>query len=128
MTMKHSGNSAKEDVQLPVGQEATFKLKSGEKLALTDLPAGTVYTVKEKEANADGYTTVVVATGSTVINEKDGIYTIQKGANAVTVTNTRNEITPTDSILNVAPYAAALLLAIAAAALFFVKRRNSRAR
>ena len=124
MTMKHSGNSAKEDVQLPVGQEATFKLKS----ALTDLPAGTVYTVKEKEANADGYTTVVVATGSTVINEKDGIYTIQKGANAVTVTNTRNEITPTDSILNVAPYAAALLLAIAAAALFFVKRRNSRAR
>lgn len=128
VTMKHSGNSAKEDVELTVGQETAFKLKSGEKLALTDLPAGTVYTVKEKEANTDGYTTVVAAKGSAVTNEKDGIYTIQDGENAITVTNTRNEITPTGIILNIAPYAAALLLAVVAAVFFVVKRKNSYAK
>lgn len=127
VTSKHSGNAAKDDITLTVGQEANFTLKDGESLALTDLPKDTKYVLKETEANTENYTTTVTGDNTQKLDDS-GNFIIMDGANKVTFTNDRNEITPTGIILNVAPYAAAALLAIAAALLFFVKRRNSHAR
>ena len=36
---------------------ASFTLKGGQSLTASNLPAGITYTIKEKEANKDGYTT-----------------------------------------------------------------------
>lgn len=38
---------------------ASFTLKGGQSLTASNLPAGITYTIKEKEANKDGYTTTV---------------------------------------------------------------------
>ena len=48
---------------------AQFVLKHGESKTATDLPAGVTYTVKETEANQNGYATT--ATGDTGTIEKD---------------------------------------------------------
>ncbi len=45
---------------------ATFTLKSGDTITATGLPAGITYTVTEKEANQDGYTTTSTGSGGTI--------------------------------------------------------------
>lgn len=45
---------------------ATFTLRDGESLRADNLPAGTTYTVVEKEANQDGYTTTATGDAGTI--------------------------------------------------------------
>lgn len=119
---KHKQDQKTETVNVTVGQDTEFTLKHNEKLVLSNLPKETDYTLTEKEANQDGYTTTSTATVS-VKKDDNGNFTVKDGSNKVAFANARDGVTPTGILLNVAPYAAAFLLA-AAAVVFFIARKK----
>lgn len=95
----------------PVGA----KLKHGESVVIKGVPAGT--TVKIDETNADGY----------VVTYSDGVVNGSATINAnteITVTNTREAVSPTGIVMNVAPYVLLVVVAAAGCFVFLRKRRE----
>ncbi len=87
--------STEEAIMAAVGNNGTaavekeFTLKHNQSLEIGGLPAGTLYTVKEKEANTNNYVTVVE--GSAQITSEGGSGVIEeKTASQVTFTNKLN--------------------------------------
>ena len=123
----HKAGTQTEDVQIVVGTEATFSLKSGEKLVVPELPKDTDYTLYETEHGQNGYTTTVTVNDQNKDNaDTNREYKVVENTNKVVFTNNRDEITPTGILLNVAPYAAGVILAAFAAVLFLAKKRRNR--
>lgn len=90
-------------------------LKHGESVVIKGVPAGT--TVKINETNADGY----------VVTYSDGVVNSSATINAdteITVTNTRNAVSPTGIVMNVAPYVLLVVVAAAGCFVFLRKRRE----
>lgn len=114
--------TVKEEVDITVGIDSTFKLKGGQSITITDLPIGTNYTITED--NFSGYVKSVKVDGSTAVSEEQGKYKVVDNTNAVRFTNTNNTITPTGLIVTVAPYAAGLILVAGLGLLLVAKKRK----
>lgn len=98
----------------------TFTLKGGESWTIKGLVEGT-YTVTEAPNN-EGYTLTSMTNDTD--DTTDGAQVDVDGTNdETTFTNTRNAVSPTGIVTNIAPYA--LLVVIAAAGCFvFLRKRN----
>ena len=112
-------------------------LHDGEALTINGLVDGDTYSINETAADQDGYDTSVAAKSgmnNTTVTNSDGTNTLKNastvtfnaedGADAVTYTNTRNAVSPTGIVMNVAPYALLVVVAAAGCFVFMRKRRE----
>ena len=99
-------------------------LKGNEQLEVTGLPEGATYTIDESGTDAAKYTsTTWVFPGGIGTGTSLGQQTIGTADAAITVTNTRDAVTPTGLLLDAAPYGAMLALAVGSGAVVFRMRR-----
>ncbi len=118
--------------------KATFKLKKGQTITFSGLPAGLKYTVTETKPTPSTVEYVDTDVAQTIdgneqtstkgLASKTNAVLGNKGANTVGFTNNYKEISPTGIITHYLPYIAVILLAIVAFALFIVSRRRKAAR
>lgn len=109
--------------QMVSGTPATFTLGNGDSVQIYGLSEGDTYTVTEREAGQNGYTTAI--SGSSTTDNKTTSGTLDKDGTAITYTNSKSAGAATGIIMNIAPYI--ILVAVAAAAaVLFLRRRNSR--
>ncbi len=109
-------------------------MTNASKLHIYGLTEGDKITVQESEAGANGYTTTynITSTGninttlSGTLESANDLATVYADADnaVITVTNHRDNVTPTGVAMDVAPYALMLALAGGAAVTFFRKREN----
>lgn len=114
----------------------TADVVNGTKLHLTGLTEGDLVEIKEVEAGLDGYTSTYVITddkGETIgktslIDDDKKIKTVSLHAledeATLTITNDRENPTPTGVVMDVAPYALMVALASGAAATFLRKKES----
>jgi pilin isopeptide linkage protein len=126
------------EITITAGTAAEFTLADNETLLISNLPEGTIYTVKEEvysdySTTIQGITKTANSTNGTSANTKDveGVeftnFPIVDGGNTVNYTNEK-DVTPTGIALDVAPYLAVLLIAIVGVVVAFAgkKRRTAR--
>ena len=101
------GNETK---TLTSGKTYEFSLKSGQSIKVENLSTTDTYTVTEEEANKDGYTTTTKK------------QTEENGDITETITNKRDEVTPTGIMMMYGPYA--LMVALAGALGLFVAKKH----
>lgn len=107
--------------------EDGITLKDGQQLHIYGVSKGEGYSVTEVEANANGYVTTIDNNGTPIDQGSSGnaaTGTVDNGAVTVTFTNTRNAITPTGLVMNVAPYVLLVLVAAGAGYVFLRKREE----
>ena len=118
----------KDPVELTANQlEDGITLKDGQQLHIYGVSKGEGYSVTEVEANANGYVTTIDNNGTPIDQGSSGnaaTGTVDNGAVTVTFTNTRNAITPTGLVMNVAPYVLLVLVAAGAGYVFLRKREE----
>ena len=108
------------ETTLTSGEEQDIKLANGETATVYGLSENDKYTVREREADQNGYTTTIKI-GDKEVNDVTGKTTAD--GTEITFTNTRNVDTPTGVILNIAPYI--LMVALAGVlAFFFLRKRH----
>ena len=92
---------------------------------ITGIPSTVEYTVTEKIDAKEGYTTSYTINGvSEIKGTTTNEHTMGKANNAVVCTNTKDAVTPTGIMMNVAPYV--LMVAVAAVlAVVFLRRKNN---
>lgn len=99
-----------------------YELKSGESIKVYSLSSSDKYSISEKEENEDGYSTTYTdskgGTGKPSDKNMDEQLPITE-----TITNTRNEVTPTGIIMNYGPYIA-MIVAAAVLAFVFLRRKE----
>ncbi len=107
----------------------------GTKYRVQGLTAGDVVSVKETNGNSQGYDiTYAVDDASKVVEQtayngklddtKAVAVKVSEDGHTLTITNTRNEVTPTGVVMDVAPYALMVALAGGAAATFLRKKES----
>lgn len=101
------------------GSSITVKLGNNDSVTIYGLSASDVYKIVES-ANSDGYTVT-----DTQTNTAEGTVsgTAMTDDESYTVTNTKNAVTPTGLVMNIAPYIL-MVAAAAALALVFLRKRN----
>ena len=107
-------------------KEIKATIKGNERLEVTGLPEGATYTIDESGTDAGKYTSTAweLSDGTTASGLSLGKQTIGAQDTAITVTNTRDAVTPTGLLLDAAPYGAMLALAAGSGAVVFRKRRR----
>ena len=110
-----------------------FKLKHGEKINFTGVPAGTAYEITE--AGATGYTPkATVVKGGVSSTPSPGTsgteYTVAnllavQGTNSVAFTNTYGDISPTGFLIDNLPFILLIILVVGALALYIRSRKNN---
>ncbi len=113
------------------GTEGSFIMGKDTKYHIYGITNDDVVTIVESEANANGYTSTytITANGDNNVDSSDltanGVSTsaLQDGA-TVTITNDRDNITPTGVAMDVAPYALMVVLAGGAAFTFLRKKES----
>lgn len=104
----------------------SFTLAHNERLHVYGL-TNEVYTVDETVANADSYVTTI-KNGSSDINTEnapDGVTNTFNGTDTtIAYTNTREAVSPTGLIMDIAPYALLVVVAAAGCFVFLRKRRE----
>jgi pilin isopeptide linkage protein len=131
----HRNNSTTEKKELIVGGTNEFSLADGEKLVISDVPEGMIYTVTE--ANYTDYQTSIVGTfsnGNTTVTKtvsgktydattKGQSTPIVNGGNTIAFTNNK-ELIKTGLTMDVAPYLAVLVIAAGCVVIFFASRKR----
>ena len=99
-------------------KELALQLKHGQTITFENLPAGVTYTVVEKEANQDGYTTT-----ETFSDTEKKI----AGDDTDTVSYVNDKTSTVDTGINMTtlPYVLIAALAIAGAAIMMIRRRRA---
>ena len=117
---------------------AEIILKHGEKANATGLPAGTGYTVVEKEANSNGYTTSSIADKGTIpenssaevkfTNHKDGVETPKPDPTPKPTPDTPDDVPQTGDTSNISLWIALACFSVfgIAVILFGRKQRHKR--
>ena len=116
----------------------SISIKPTESVTITGLPSSTVYQIVENLAASEGYAV------SATVNETNPVAVTEDGGDSyrldsvalkagnsdtavsdkVVVTNTREEVSPTGIVMNVAPYALLVVIAAAGCFVFLRKRRE----
>lgn len=105
----------------------TETIRADQKIEVTGLPEGALYTIAEGGDDAAKYTTDWATPTGTVEDTRTLAQRAMTAADAdITVTNTREAAAPTGLLLDAAPYGAMLALAAGSGAVFFRKRRRGR--
>ena len=105
----------------------TETIRANQKIEVTGLPEGALYTIAEGGDDAAKYTTDWATPTGTVEDTRTLAQRAMTAADAdITVTNTREAAAPTGLLLDAAPYGAMLALAAGSGAVFFRKRRRGR--
>lgn len=105
----------------------TETIRANQKIEVTGLPEGALYTIAEGGDDAAKYTTDWATPTGTVEDTPTLAQRAMTAADAdITVTNTREAAAPTGLLLDAAPYGAMLALAAGSGAVFFRKRRRGR--
>ena len=131
---KGTGNDAELLTTLKAGAYSyTYdQMTNGTDLHIYGLTAGDEIKVSEAQAGADGYTTTYTVTNNENGNkESTALANAQAQASVkaendgatLTITNYRENVTPTGVAMDIAPYALMLVLAGGAAVTFFRKRQ-----
>lgn len=103
------------------------KLGHGEKYTIVGLPTGATFAITENISANEGYKTEYNINSVGNVNEKSFTATAvekQDDPNTVIFTNTRDSVTPTGVIMNVAPYVLMVVIAAAGCFVFLRKRRD----
>lgn len=119
------------------GQISIVPGANGRSVVISGIPSTAVYSVIENLDDTLGYTVSATVNGQGVTvtsDTEDNTYTTAsvnlKGDNdkdisdTVVITNTRNAVTPTGIVMNVAPYALLVVIAAAGCFVFLRKRRE----
>lgn len=99
-------------------------------IKITGLPSDVSYTVVENIKQSEGYETTATVNGNEAkvkpASETQTVaeQTKSKSTDAVVVTNTRNAVSPTGIVMNVAPYVLLVVVAAAGCFVFLRKRRE----
>lgn len=105
----------------------TETIRANQKIEVTGLPEGALYTIAEGGDDAAKYTTDWATPTGTVEDTPTLAQRAMTAADTdITVTNTREAAAPTGLLLDAAPYGAMLALAAGSGAVFFRKRRRGR--
>jgi hypothetical protein len=141
-TITRGKNTIKSDSFKVGATDNDFELVAGDKLTITGLPIGTIYTITEDADATKAYQTsitidrsgieektytVTPAAGETsvkVFNASAEKHPIATGANTVTYTNGKS-YTATGIALDVAPYLAVILLVAAGAVVVAVSKKRT---
>ena len=106
----------------------TGSLKHDESLTINGLVAGDSYVVNEKAYDQDGYTSSTNPTGlegvTTFENNKTRVTFNAATADSIAYTNTREAVSPTGLVMDIAPYALLVVVAAAGCFVFLRKRRE----
>lgn len=119
------------------GENKEIKLKDNQRLHIYGLTPADNYSINEKDAHKNGYTTSVAinhqnedtvtdkdAQGEAKVEGHVSSTATPKVTKDITYTNTRNSVTPTGVIMNVAPYVLMVVIAAAGCFVFLRKRRD----
>ena len=99
-------------------------------ITISGLPSDVKYKVIENVPQSEGYeTTATVNEASVVVTEGENAQTVaeqqkSKDQDDVVVTNTRNAVSPTGIVMDIAPYALLVVIAAAGCFVFLRKRRE----
>lgn len=113
-----------EDIVLESGKAATVELGNNESIIIYGLSAKDTFTVVEKDANTDGYTTTYTLDDADV--QADGLVDVAEGTadKVVEVTNDKTVTTPTGIAMTFAPYIVMVAFAGVFAVMFLRKKRE----
>ena len=113
-----------EDIVLESGKAATVELGNNESIIIYGLSAKDTFTVVEKDANTDGYTTTYTLDDADV--QADGLVDVAEGTadKVVEVTNDKTVTTPTGIAMTFAPYVVMVVFAGVFAVMFLRKKRE----
>lgn len=114
--------TSKEGVVLETGVPATIKLGNNQTITIYGLSASDTYTVKEVEANTDGYVTTI--NGEATDNGKTSGNAAAADV-SIEYKNEKNIATPGGVIMTIAPYALMVVLAGAFAVVFLTRRNRA---
>ena len=122
------------DGVITVEQAIVAPGEAGKSFVIKGIPADATYDVIEKLAATEGYTvTAKVNSGSDQTLTYDGTEDVMgyetsasmnSTNNTVVITNTRNAVSPTGIVMDVAPYALLVVIAAAGCFVFLRKRRE----
>ncbi|GMN83799.1 T antigen/fimbrial major structural protein Tee11 [Streptococcus pyogenes] len=116
-----------ENIQVPIGEEYTFKLKDNEQVKLDKLPVGIKYKVDEVSKNQDNYQTTATIKQGDEVAEKYDLYSekeTDKTADEIVVTNKRDTQVPTGVVGTLAPFAVLSIVAIGGV-IYITKRKKA---
>lgn len=117
------GDDGDQEIVLEDGVDSDpISLGNGDTAKIFGLTDGDAYTIVEKLANQNGYTTTV--TGDILENDNKTVKGSISADTEITFTNTKNAVTPTGIAMTIAPYAI-MVVAAAGVAFLFLRRRNS---
>ena len=121
-----------EEVEVVLTDDASKSLTvtNGTKYRIYGLTADDVVSVKEQEAGANGYITTYTTTaadqtdnaGKLSDGTKAASVKVSADGSTLTITNTRDAVTPTGVAMDIAPYALMVVLAGSAAVTFLRKK------
>lgn len=127
VTLKKPTAEGVENIQVPIGEEYTFKLKDNEQVKLDKLPVGIKYKVDEVSKNKDNYQTTATIKQGNEVAEKYDLYSekeTDKTADEIVVTNTRETQVPTGVVGTLAPFAVLSIVAIGGV-VYVTKRKKA---
>ena len=121
-------NNVTNPATITAGASATFHLKTGESIVISNLPAGATYTIVE---TSSGYVTTAKVGGAAHTDDdtNDDTFTVKDttGINAdttVVFTNARSGIIPTGVLLTIAPFAVLMIVGLIGVLVIMRKRHN----
>ena len=107
------------NVKLNGGPNQNIQLANDESLTIYGLVTGDSYTVTEDDYAGKGYTTTI---------EGEAVRTLTENYNSsdkdISVVNTREAVSPTGLVMDIAPYALLVVVAAAGCFVFLRKRRE----
>ena len=112
-------NESTNTVSLQGGTNQNIKLANGDSLTIYGLVSNDSYTVTEDSYADKGYSTTINDQTTNTLTD-----TYSSADKTVAVVNTRNAVSPTGIVMNVAPYALLVVVAAAGCFVFMRKRRE----
>lgn len=127
-TAKYTDNEGKAipgkaDVSLTAGESAEITLAHNQQLHIYGVGSGETYTIDEHDYTSEGYDVPTVS-GDVNADNTQGTFDATEDPENVNYTNTREAVSPTGLIMDIAPYALLVVVAAAGCFIFLRKRRE----
>lgn len=126
-------SSPAKEGKITVNKDIVAPGEAGKNFVIKGIPADAIYDVIENLPSTEGYTVSAVVNGGDsselTYNETDSGYKVSvdnlgNEDNTIVITNTREAVTPTGIVMNVAPYVLLVVVAAAGCFVFLRKRRE----
>ena len=126
---EEDGTWSSNEAVLKAGDTYTIKLRDGESVDIKGLPYGTVYTITEEMADNGLYTATSTGKDNTTgkVFEKNSVTNAVLSdtlGNDLTVTNTRETVTPTGVFIDNLPFILLIVIGAAGIGAYLFSRRR----